>query len=29
MYKSGYWHLSKIPWLFPEWDTLQENAVVN
>jgi hypothetical protein len=27
--KCGFWHLSKISWLFPEWDTLHENTVVN
>jgi hypothetical protein len=25
----GFYHLSKPEWLFPEWETLQENAVVN
>lgn len=25
----GYWHLSRVEWLFPEWETLQENAVTN
>jgi len=27
--KCGFWHLSKVSWLFPEWDALQENAAVN
>jgi hypothetical protein len=27
--KCGFWHLSKISWLFPEWETLHENTVVN
>jgi hypothetical protein len=27
--KCGFWHLSKISWLFPEWKSLHENTVVN
>ena len=25
----GFWHLSRVEWLFPEWETLHENTVVN
>ena len=25
----GFWHLSRVSWLFPEWETLHENVVVN
>jgi hypothetical protein len=28
--KCGYWHLSKISWVVPEWDSLEETVrVVN
>lgn len=27
--KCGFWHLSKVSWLFPEWESLHENTVVN
>jgi hypothetical protein len=27
--KCGFWHVSRINWLFPEWNTLEENAIVN
>ncbi len=27
--KCGFWHLSRVEWLFPEWPTLHENTVVN
>ncbi len=25
----GFWHLSKVSWLFPEWETMHENTIVN
>ncbi len=25
----GFWHLSRVEWLFPGWPTLYENTVVN
>jgi len=27
--KCGFWHLSRVEWLFPAWPTLHENTVVN
>jgi hypothetical protein len=27
--KCGFWHLSQPSWLFPQWDTMHENTVVN
>jgi hypothetical protein len=27
--RCGYWHLSRVEWFFPEWETLEENATVN
>jgi len=27
--KCGFWHLSRPERLFPEWETLEENATVN
>jgi hypothetical protein len=26
--KCGFWHLSKVSWLFPKWETLHENSVL-
>jgi hypothetical protein len=27
--KCGFWHLSRVSWLFPEWEHLHENTVLN
>jgi hypothetical protein len=27
--RCGFYHLSRLEWLFPEWNTLEENATVN
>jgi hypothetical protein len=27
--KREFWHLSRPEWLFPEWETLRDNAVTN